>query len=255
MYADPYELSLIQINLKEYKEGPISEQGLENIHALFLALNAQQKQYIVRFLYDWDGKTEETEPDDMQIILRHMEQLKPVLEAYEPIIFALQGIFVGQCGEMHGSLYTESQSMKILLEKLDEVTPKGIYLSVRTPQQWRILTGISEETAFGTTALSGRLGLYNDGMMGTWQDTGTYGEQSKAEAGPMGKWTREEELAFQEELCKQVPNGGEVIIENPVNDFENAVESFATMHVTYLNRAYDQNVLNKWSQSVGTQEG
>ena len=52
-----------------------------------------------------------------------------------------------------------------------------------------------------------------------------------------------------------MPNGGEVIIENPLNDCENAVDSLATMHVTYLNRMYDQNVLNKWAESVVTKKG
>lgn len=255
MYNDPYELSLVQINLREYSEGPITEKGLAGLDQLFQALEAENKQYIIRFLYNWGGSAEEKEPEEVQIILEHMSQMEEILQKYSPIIFTFQGIFVGPCGEMHSSAHMETESMKLLMQQWLKVTPEDTYLSVRTPQQWRTLTGISEPEEFGLEELSRRLGLFNDGIMGTTLDTGTYGDKSKEEAGPNSKWIREEELAFQEELCKLVPNGGEVIIENPVNDFERAIESLATMHVTYLNRAYDQNVLNKWAASTVTEEG
>ena len=255
MYNDPYELSLIQINLREYNEGPITETGLIRLEELFQALGAQEKQYIIRFLYDWNGKAEETEPKDVQVILGHMSQMEEILEKYKSMMFMFQGIFVGDCGEMHGSVHMETDSMELLMKQWLQVTPEEVFLGVRTPQQWRILTGISDAEKVGSDNLSCRLGLYNDGMMGTTLDTGTYGDLSKTEAGATGKWIREEELDFQQELCKLVPNGGEVIIDNPVNDLENAIDTLATMHVTYLNRAYDQNVLNKWAEKTITEEG
>lgn len=255
MYDDFNALSLIHINLMRYQNGPITEAGLNDIRSLFQALASKDKQYIIRFTYDWDGKATETEPEDVQIILEHMRQLKAILEEYKAIIFAVQGIFVGAYGEMHGSNHMSEESMQLLMQQWTEIVPEGIFLSVRTPQHWRMLTGYSGETAVQFDELSRRLGLYNDGMMGTEQDTGTYGIFSKAEVGPSDKWSVEEELEFQEELCKYVPNGGEVIIENPVNNFENAVQRMRTMHVTYLNQAYDKNVLDKWEASTVTEEG
>ena len=254
MYNDSNALSLIQINLREYKNGSITVAGLKNIYALFEALKAQNKQYIVRFLYDWSGKATETEPESIQIIFNHMNQLKPVLEEYQTIIFTLQGNFVGDCGEMHGSVHMTEESMKKLMYQLMENTPQNMFLSVRTPQQWRMITGI-DNISDGASNSVLQLGLFNDGMMGTELDTGTYGTVSKVESGIYGKWTREEELSFQEELCRYVPNGGEVIIENPFNDFESAVQSMRTMHVTYLNQAYDGKVLEKWANTVVTEPG
>lgn len=255
MYGDRHALSLIQINLRNYKDIPITDAGLENIRELFKALELLDKKYIIRFLYDWNGKAMEAEPEDIQTILGHIGQLGDILCDYQHIIFVMQGIFVGNCGEMHGSSHMSDESMLMLLNKLAEVTSENTFLSVRTPEHWRTITGIYEISELGTSVISRRLGLYNDGMMGTLLDTGTYGTASKTEAGPFNKWNREEELEFQSELCKLVPNGGEVIIENPVNDFWNAVQSLEAMHVTYLNRDYDQNVLNKWAGSVVTPEG
>lgn len=254
-YYDLNALSMIQINLCRYKEGTISDEGLMKIKSLFNALEMKDKQYIIRFLYDWDGRATETEPKDVQIILEHMEQLEDILEEYKHIIFAFQGIFVGNHAEMHSSNHLSDESTSLLIQKLMDITPEETFLSVRTPLFWRKLTGYTGQENLRFSELSKRLGLFNDGMMGTDLDYGTYGIHSKTEVGPYGQWIVEEEMAFQEELCKYVPNGGEVIVENPVNDFENAVKRMRTMHVTYLNQAYDQNVFNKWENSTVTEPG
>jgi len=254
-YYDTIPLSMVEINLLRYKDGPITEEGLRRIRSLFDALEMKDKQYIIRFLYDWDGRATQTEPEDVQTILKHMEQLEDILEEYKHIIFAFQGIFVGNHAEMHSSNHLSDESTSLLMQKLLEVTPEETFLSVRTPLFWRTLTGYTSQEDLRFNELSTRLGLFNDGMMGTDLDYGTYGIHSKEKVGPYGQWTVEEEMAFQEELCKYVPNGGEVIVENPVNDFENAVRRMRTMHVTYLNQAYDQNVFNKWANTTVTEEG
>lgn len=253
MQGDKNTISLIQINLKNFQHESITEQGLKNIRTLFHDLEAKGKQYIIRFLYDWNGKAEETEPEDIQIIVKHMNQIKDILSDYSHIIFTFQGIFVGDCGEMHDSIHMSEEGMILLMKQFYQNSPENTYLSVRTPQQWRILAN-----AFQTEEMSGlceRLGLYNDGILGTSLDTGTYGTESKEKVGMTGKWNREEELEFQSELCKKVPNGGEVIIENNRNDFENAIQALKTMHVTYLNKDYDRNVLKKWAESTVNEEG
>lgn len=256
-YGDDTELLLIQINLCRYTDGEISEAGLANIDKYFSELERLDKQFIIRFLYDWNGNAREAEPKNIDIILLHMQQLEPLLNKYKHIIFIHQGIFVGNCGEMNGSDYLSTESMTSLLTQLIDVTAPTTYLAVRTPSQWRNITQIVEpkEEVIDETVLAQRLGLYNDGMMGTEQDYGTYGILTKEEAGSFLPWDRGAELAFQDELCEMVPNGGEVIVENPVNDFERAVESLSTMHVTYLNRSYDQNVMDKWAEFTVAEAG
>lgn len=252
---DTRTLAMIQINLRNYTKGPVSEQGLKDIEDIFQALAGFEKQYLVRFLYDWNGKNEETEPEDADLILTHMRQLEYIFREYEDIIFVHQGLFIGNWGEMNGTKHLVS--MQQLALQLEAVTGENTYLSVRTPAQWRTITGLYEitEEALGQSSLLSRLGLYNDGIMGNEGDYGTYGTKSKSEAGFTGLWNRAEELAFQEELCRFVPNGGEVIMENSLNDFERAVENLSVMHVSYLNWDYDRNVLNKWKETTVTEEG
>lgn len=238
-------LTLVEINLQNYRDDEISKQGIENIKALFQSLGDLNKQLIVRFMYDWDGENDKYEPETIEIILRHMEQLKPVLQDADNPIFIIQGLFIGNWGEMNGTKYFGDGQMQQLIEQLDCVTDPDTFLAVRTPEQWRRVTGLQEisQQALEEHAFAGRLSLYNDGMLGSESDYGTYRIQEIA-----GKKISErtEELQFQGKLCKRVPNGGEVIQDNQYNDFDNAVTDLAAMHVTYLNSGHDQAVLDKW---------
>jgi len=251
------KLTLIEFNLQSFRDGPISEQGLKNLEALFQALEQVDKKLIVRFLYDWNGENEQVEPEDIDVILEHMRQVGPTLQKYKDRIFVMQGLFIGNWGEMNGTKYSDSQSMQILAEELAGVTDPSTYLSVRMPMQWRIVTQIGDasEVVRGDGTLASRLGLFNDGMLGSWSDYGTYGDHTREEHGDFTYWNREPELAFQEELCKIVPIGGEVIVDNPYNDFENALQDMKRMHVTYLNEEFDRNVLDKWAEYTVTEEG
>lgn len=247
-------LSLIEINLQNYRQDKISEDGLKNIEDLFQTLETVEKQLIVRFLYDWSGENEKYEPDHLETITSHMKQLKPILDKFSNNIFIIQGLFTGHWGEMHGTKYSSAENMRRLAEQLDKVVDPSIYLSVRTPSQWRDITGTEDvlEESLENDPLAKRLGLFNDGMLGSESDCGTYRIQELADG---KRVERQEELAFQEELCRMVPNGGEVICDNPYNDFDNAVMDMATMHITYLNDEYDKNVLEKWKRAVVKEEG
>ena len=106
-----------------------------------------------------------------------------------------------------------------------------------------------------THILAGRLSLFNDGILGSDSDYGTYLTEDFVGMDEYGRWRRAEELDFQRELCRTVPNGGEVINENVLNDFENSVKELAAMHVTYLNTDYDEKVLKKWKETRVAEKG
>lgn len=246
-------LTMIQINLCNYRDKELTEQGLDSIRSLFQALRGTGKQLIVRFLYDWSGENAETEPEDISVILRHIEQTGPLVAENKDIIFTLQGLFTGNWGEMNGTRYSTAEDWHTLYETLRTATGDSVYLAVRMPMQWRNATGFAEiPEAFEDGC---RLGLFNDGILGNYSDYGTYGEASRKEAGDFSCWNREEELAFQEELCGYVPNGGEVIVDNPYNDWKTAMHDLAVMHISYLNEDYDRRVLEKWAAATVEEEG
>ena len=257
-YSGP--LVLLEINLKNYKNTDISEHALSQLEQIFKDWSDTDTQILLRFLYDWDGIAKATEPDSLSTILTHIDQVSTIVNRYSDSIYLMQGIFVGNWGEMHGSNFMDETSVRTLISHLNETINSSIYLSVRTPAHWRMITNRydlpKKFPAFEkNTSLIGRLGLYNDGMLGSVSDLGTYGDTKRKDAtAPSYKGTREEELKFQNTLCQYVPNGGEVVSDNAYNDLSSAVESLKTMHVSYLNADYDNTVLDKWKNSIWNQD-
>lgn len=136
-------LVLLEINLQNYADRPISSAGLSHLHTLFQTWASAEKQLIVRFLYDWDGNATEQEPKERSLILKHMSQAASVVNAYSDRIYILQGVFIGSWGEMHGSDYANPEDIRILMDHLNTVISPDIFLAVRTPEQWRLVTGLS----------------------------------------------------------------------------------------------------------------
>lgn len=228
--SNPYSLALLEINLKNYRNTEISLFALHQCETIIKAWFHSGKQLIIRFLYDWDGSAYYSEPDNINTTLNHMTQLSPIINAYYRQIYLLQGIFIGNWGEMHHSNYMDDKSVIPLINKLYSTVHPSIYLSVRTPQQWRMITKEIPE-------IKKQLGLYNDGILGSESDLGTY-------------TNREEELQFQYSNMQYLPNGGEVIYNIHYNSIQTAVQSLKSMHVSYLNADYDTRVYDVWKNST-----
>lgn len=254
-YSD--SLALLEINLKEYRLTDIDQNGLNQLNDIFAAWSKSpyHTQLIVRFLYDWDGVALSTEPESLDLILKHMDQISSIVNQHKDIIYIMQGVFIGNWGEMHHSRFIDNDSIKTLIEHLNEVIDPSIYLSVRTPAQWRMINNLYDiPTSFPTNdSLMTRLGLFNDGILGSESDLGTYGNTPRSQAtSPSYQGTRDEELEFQKKLCQYVPNGGEVIYNHTMNQLETSVSSLQKMHISYLNADYDKRVYELWKQSSWT---
>lgn len=248
-------LSLAEYNLAEYADGALSERALAEIRTTFSIAKEQGVGLIVRFLYDWDGNAAATEPSDRSVIETHIRQVAPLINEYTDTIFCVQGLFVGDYGEMHDSAFVNDTDMAALLNLLAEQVDPRIFLAVRTPEQWRNLTGVSNPSRSRQTELSSRVGLFNDGIMASDTDFGTYAEGSRAK-----------ELSFQNVLCQIVPNGGEVVggdkamtdgqPENTdrsrgteqIPNISTVIDTLRTMRITYLNPEYDATVIDRWKQ-------
>lgn len=253
-YDKDTTLCLVEINLLKYRDSSISETALTELDDILSAFSQAGKKVILRFLYDWDGKATETEPDSIEMIADHMEQVSPIVNDHASDIYTLQGIFVGNTGEMNNSNYMTDEGIRYLMNQLANVIDPSIYLAVRTPAHRRIFTEsydtISISDAFSQLPAA-RIGLFNDGMLGSGNDCGTYGDIPRIDSTSYtDKLIRTDEIAYQNELCEYVPNGGEVILENSYNDFENSITDLSAMHVSYLDSDYDAAVLNKWKNST-----
>jgi hypothetical protein len=244
------QLCLVEINLHTFHEAPVTEAALQIVRRIFRHFTAHQKQMIVRFVYDWEGKGILNEPKDIAIILNHMSRLSPLLKEYTKNIYILQGLFIGSWGEMHSSRYLSDRNMTSLAKQLYECSGEETQIALRCPSFWRMLfkthQPLDAEAAF-TGIQMARFSLFNDGMMASEDDYGTYGKIRAVSSAAYGdKWVREDELAFQNKLCRYVSNGGEVIHDCSYNNGTAAIAALKAMRVSYLHCGYDEQVLNKW---------
>lgn len=245
-------LCLIEINLVRYRGGPLTDDVLKRVERIFSWFKEQRKEMIVRFLYDWDGRGLQYEPQEIGIILRHMEQLRPLILKFSNHIYILQGLFIGSWGEMHSSHYLDEHSLIALAHQLYDCSGRDTFIAVRCPSMWRTIfqtyEPLSDVHVYGNN-MPARFGLYNDGLLASETDNGTYGTITRGLSTKYSdKFTRKEELLFQEKLCRFVPNGGETVGFTPYHKFKTACRNFSVMHISYLNSSYDPEVLDRWRE-------
>lgn len=233
-------LALLLIRL-EYAGTGLTQKQLDLADRILHAF-AGKRDILLRFVYDLTGKGMEREPGQFSQVERHLEQLAPLLKKYAPYLYVYQGMLVGSWGEMHTSRYLSGKCVKKLGRTLASISGGQFFLAVRKPSQWRQL--FSDGDVEGTA----KIGLFNDGILGSDTDLGTYGASARDMAGWEGAWLPEEELQFQERLCQYVPNGGEVVYGQHTarQPLESIVERLRSMHISYLNRCHDKRVLEYW---------
>jgi hypothetical protein len=264
-------LVLLMLDIHAFKDGDIDQAALVRADRLLKIYGELGKDLIVRIVYDREGRGLENEPGLMSIVMRHMEQLGPVLNENSRYVYVAQGLFVGDWGEMHGSKFLREDRLVQLYEAWSRATG-GMRVAVRTPSQLRsICRGVLSHTGAvnviggavnvrdgavnvvggaggAADGLAGEgilanLGLYNDGILGSWTDLGTY-------CAGRGAWDREAELDFQDRLCLTETNGGEVAGwqgeagEKP--DAATVIAVMRKMHLSYLNSQHDLKVLDEW---------
>lgn len=138
----------------------------------------------LRFRYDALG-TDNPEPETFDMVLRHISQIKEngLLEDYKDIIAFVESGFVGKWGEQHGGKYTSTEYKAMLLETLLDCVPSPIPVTVRTPDIFAKLVGITRAELADYIPDEGseafRVGMYDDGYMGSSSDLGTYSDRAK----------------------------------------------------------------------------
>ena len=170
---NPYPLMLLEINLKNYSNTSISTNALKQLNKILNECTRAKKQVVLRFLYDWDGQALSSEPSDLSQIKKHISQLSSTVNSYADCIYILQGALIGNNGEMNNSNYNDINQIRQIMEELDQNIVPDIYLAVRTPAQLRGVlrtrNPLSSTNAWHGT-LESRLGLFNDGMLGSVYD-------------------------------------------------------------------------------------
>lgn len=206
------------------------------------------------------------------IVLNHISQLKPVLQANADVIACVQLGFIGTWGENYytdyfgdassngqGQLYDNNWTDRAdVLRAMLDALPTDRMVQVRYPQiKQRFVYGVNapatsaaltqNEAALGTD--KARIGFHNDCFLASANDYGTYADYGNSSSAP-----KEATTAFRNYYSmdsKYVVVGGETCSDeySPQNDCEpagHAEQEFGDMHYSFLNADYNPAVNNDW---------
>lgn len=246
---DQESVALVQLNLGAYREKPLDFFALKNCKEILQFFKHYGKDVILRPVYDLEGKGMEHEPETIDLVLKHLEQLGDMLGNMEHSVYVFQGLLIGSWGEMHSSRFMSEQDIKSLYDGIKPYLGDEIFLTVRTPAIWRklIRKPSYEERVYYN------LGLFHDAMFSSPLDMGTYGTMTSEAAGWRQSWNRSEEIRFMSLINEQIPYGGEAL-SGETRSIKSIVSEMCRLHVSYLNQAYDKKRLDEWKQEVWKEE-
>ncbi len=239
------------------KSQDLTEDALNVLQTTFDNIRKNGSKVIVRFCYDpwFDGHSNTTAEHEW--VLRHIEQLAPLLTKNIDIVVALEMGMHGAFGEMHSDTSITYARVAEAVNKMLRLTPPELKILTRTGnysaavlgfENWGVDFNIDSDVFKKIAEAKGdtmyRVGMFNDGYLGTEYDYGTWG----ADCGK--SICREEGVAWLEKYSVNTPYGGEAVatasgykvINTP--DFL-AHEGFRT-HTSYLNMHWNNNVIDSW---------
>lgn len=235
----------LRIDISKYSSKVNNNEDMEFTKAMLDDLSNQFEKIrlasasaIVRFAYDpnYDGNKNMEPAVDM--MLRHICQLQDLFYEYDNIITAIECGMVGPWGEMHSSDIANQETYNKLINAYLNFTPNNIPILLRRPQFLYSYYGYNIDTLNSFKLDSNnRLGVYNDGYLGSSTDLGTYKD-------------RDVEVNWLSMVNKYLPYGGEVTI--PTSEFnllENCNEEMELLGLSYLNEYWNDQVVNRWKNT------
>lgn len=249
--TDKMQLYHLRIDISEFSKAVnkqndilLTQSALDGIEELLTILKQNNKNAIVRFAYAPSfGDKADREPA-MAMIESHIRQVCVILNKFQNTITAVEAGLIGPWGEMHTSAIAKPYNISAILNAyLDNTsnipilarTPKMIYdflqIDITDIDDYKIQ---KDDTAY-------RLGIYNDGYLGSDSDLGTYRNRDK-------------EIDFLSRQCTDhLPYGGEVVApDSTLHNIENCLPEMAKIHLSYLNVEWNNQVIDKWKNTYYT---
>ena len=243
------------------KNQDLTEDALNVLQTTFDNIRANKGFVVVRICYDpwYNGRSNVT--PDHEWVLKHVKQLAPVLSKNTDVIVALEMGMHGAYGEMHSDTNITYNRIAEATNLMLRSTPPELKILTRTGNysakvlgfdDWGVDFHIDGEKFAEIAKAKGdtmyRVGMFNDGYLGTQYDYGTWGADCKTSI------CREEGVAWLEKYGINTPYGGEALTtaENyqVINTPEFlSYEGFRT-HTSYLNIQWNNNLIDSWKKTL-----
>lgn len=239
-------------------DGDISADALRLIGCYMSAARENGIGVILRMSYDLDGvwsggKYRDVEPS-VSLMLRHIEQVGEVLGDFTDVLMAVESGMLGPWGEQHSTTAAGDRDnyYRIVQKWLDSVPE--VTVSVRRPLYFVCWYNARYGTDYTIDTIDQiplslpetdeyRVGVYNDGYLGSGTDLGTYSN-------------REKETAWLKSQAAHTFFGGEAVADSGggiIGEYNNVAflerEGFIT-HTSYLNIEWNNNLIAKWEENI-----
>lgn len=226
---------------------PLSDEFLEQLKQQLSHFRWNGTTAVIRFAYDnFDGYAD-CEPS-MEGILYHISQLKPIIADFTDVLSCVESGFLGPWGEQHTSAIVTKENIKTLADAMLDAVPEPITVSVRRPLYYAYAAGIdvadlSQHRADENSKYY-RLGVFNDGYLGSETDLGTYKN-------------REAEVDWLDYQATHTLFGGEVAANRSsdgkiYNSVGYMSEEMFKTHTSYLNKEWNDTVIAEWKNTAYT---
>jgi len=271
-FSEEFNLFHLRIGLEAFSSNAGGEDGLLSPRALKCLENTLDifrkcdANVIIRFSYNRRGLSGSNgflnnEPD-LNLVLLHVSQLGDVLSKYYDVLASVETGMFGPWGEQHSTKLgnpseENSESYFKLVEAWLNALPEGFGITVRRPLYYIYWANRKYNLALSSDNLGNfdfsdypqypdlkRVGVYNDGYLGSASDLGTYRNRASEV-----KWlmTQTEFTLFGGEVVADSETGG-IGAFNNVSYLEE--EAFLA-HTSYLNYFWNYNaVISKWETNV-----
>ncbi len=246
--AEGMTLKYVGFYLTDFIKGDISQAYLDMIQRSMDAMREAGIKCVLRFAYQNSESSKPWDPTEA-VALRHIEQLRPLLQKNADVIFVLQAGFVGVWGEwyytdnfvMNPSSDADYQPRRWLTEALLEALPESRQVALRTPQFKMRMYGLSlRDTLTAAKAHDGsalaRLCGHNDCFGASADDYGTFDNETA-------------DRVFWKYDTRYTLMGGETCKVSDYCKCPATLKDLQDYHWTYLNSGYHSSVLNRWKTS------
>ena len=172
-------LTYLGLYFMDYFYEDLPESVLQTVREEFENVRQGGTKLVLRHAYSWNSNVGEQEPP-VGWILRHIKQMKPLLQEYADIIYVVQAGFIGTYGEwaFRSNVSGDVQD-RMVVDALMDAVPSSRQIAIRTPKHvmdmynLKLKDTLSRKTAFDGSIRS-RLAGHNDCFLANGNDAGTF---------------------------------------------------------------------------------
>lgn len=234
--------------LTYYRDKDLDETAFKNIREYFDVCRELKLTASVRFAYVYvQGYDATQDVVSLQQMLRHMEQLKPLLAEYRDVLFALEGGFMGEWGEQSGGCsWVTNGHAGTIMDAAVAMVPDDLWVVTRYYNVWSQASAESRK----------RMGFHDDYIVGFSHEWSFAGKWDTA------AYKKVQELSGSVLIKGEMPWGGHVPAGSSSNSADlngwSVAKYLSKNHYTVLN-CYHNNreyggtySMKKWRSEMAT---